>query len=294
MTTDEPVRSSTLPTSTSAGSPLVWILACIAREDDLAGWSDDGIEADLPARVLSGPPSAHGLAAVVCPVKEVDYVGVRSEERFNDAAWVAERSIRHDDVISSAATRGPVFPVAFGSAFRTEAALLDQLVHLTPQVEERLPGFQGRMEVAVTVLADERVISERLAAARATEAAAESDSGLGYLRRRKAVRTAAVDVRPWALERAEEIRSKLDAVSAAMIDRKIVTANTEDGLVVAKWAMLTDVENEHAIDSMIDAATEDLGPDSITISVTGPWPPYSYATDSAPVVPARSAAGIRS
>lgn len=234
-------------------------------------------EADRPWRIYS----VNGIAAVYRPIPLADFHGPEAEAQLQDWNWLEPRLREHETVIEQIRQTAPVLPTRFGALF-SSLAMLEALVkaHQTT-ITAFLEQVADCDEWAVKGLLDRKAAVEHLTqitlAALAPELA-ELAPGLRYLREQRARQTAARELTGWLREQPEQVYAQLRGYVRARRERAITPAVSPDETreLAWNWALLVPRPAEEAFLRQLTDASNTLVPHGLTLSLSGPWPPYSF------------------
>jgi hypothetical protein len=151
-----------------------------------------------------------------------------------------------------------VLPMRFGTRLADEAALRNLLETRGPEFARVLDGVRGRVELSVRVAGDD---------ADATPAEPPS-SGAEYMRQRIAARS-----------RADQVAGLVHGPLAALADRSKCEPSPGRGFLMTGSYL---VQHDH-VDRFTALVHELQQADpALTLTCTGPWPPYSFVEEDAP------------
>lgn len=241
-------------------------------------------DADVP-RDLAGIAGAAlrlvtsgDLAALVSTVDAEEFGERGLRENLEDMRWL-ERTVRaHSRVVDAVAACAPVAPLALATVYFSDERLRTVLEERASAFEAVLELITGRTEWGVKAYADpstaENGPADREAPYRPGQAY------LGKLRQRREVRAQAESE---ALQQAEGMHHALSGLAHASLlhppqNRELAGYR---GLMVLNGAYLVD---DSRADEFASAVDDLASKSSARIELTGPWPPYSFATlaDSRP------------
>jgi gas vesicle protein GvpL/GvpF len=188
-------------------------------------------------------------------------------ERLTDVEWVAVCGVAHHDVIARAAHGRAVAPFRLLTLFRSDDRVIAEARRLRSRIERALDRVADRREWVVRVAA----VSRAATPARSRTA----ESGTAYLMARAARRgTTTSDARRVARELVAELKEYAD---------QIVQRPSEAAHVLYDGALLVSRAREHDLGHAIRQWAPRLAPVGCRVSLTGPWPPYSFVSlDDAP------------
>ena len=251
----------------------VWVYA-IARE--VAGGWLGGIAG------LDGQPvravRAAGLAAALTTVRLAEFGEAALRRHLDDRSWLERAAQAHHLVIETLAAHGPAVPMRLATVYTGDAGVAALLTARGADFSAALDRVDGRSEWAVKVYPVAR--REPAEAGAAARAAGRPTAGAGaaYLSRRRQQLSAAEQSRQAAVASAEHIHATLArlAVAAQLRSPQAPQLSGRPDQMIMNGAYLVDGRRAEAF----AAAAADLaaGSAGVRVELTGPWPPYSFAT----------------
>jgi len=236
----------------------------------LAGSSLDGV------RGIGGEPvrtvDAGEVACVVSTVGLDEFGEEPLQRNLEDLAWLERVAREHDAVVQALADRTTVVPLRLGAVYVDDDSAAARVAQLRTAALATLDVLDGREEWGVKVYAVEPPVQN------GTAPADRPSSGLDYLRRRRGeLERKAVDAQALARD-ADAVFEDLRTV--AVLARR--HRPQDPALSGVKQPMLLNAaflvgrdgrpEFHHAVDLLAQSR-----PDGAVV-LTGPWPPYSFAT----------------
>jgi hypothetical protein len=242
----------------------------------------------LPAMPDGGPPRILALddrvSLIVADVSSDVYNAEQLTTHLADLEWVSRCGAAHHAVSDKLAESYAVLPFRLFTLFSSEAKALSALRKTTTRIAKALDRVKGRQEWVLRIgrpdparlaAGDEPKTGRTAAKAKGTATAATSStSGTSFLR-------AKADARREAAER--DARVKTDA--AAVFDKLLAMADDATarpvepagGLLLDAAFLIRSVDTEAFRDALTEAAAGLLR-DGCPVTLTGPWPPYSFAS----------------
>lgn len=199
-----------------------------------------------------------GLWVLVSTVPGKEY-----ESGLSDVEWLAECGVAHHEVIARAAAKHGVAPFRLLTLFRSDDRVIAEVTRLRSRIERALDRVNDRREWVVRVAA----VSQRGTSIRRQRAS----SGTSYLMERASQPVA----RPIASADARRVARALVAALKAYADR-VVQRPSEAAHVLYDGALLVSREREHDLGNVVRQWAPRLAPVGCRVSLTGPWPPYSF------------------
>jgi gas vesicle protein GvpL/GvpF len=217
---------------------------------------------------------AHG--SVAAAVAEVDLTEFGDlETKLNDRAWLEQKALEHERVLSGLARGGAVVPLRFGAIYEDLDAVAGMLAERREELEADLERVRGRVEVGVKGFVERRQLEEVLAHERA--AAPVASAGRAYLERRQAQRHVADEASAIVAEAARStheqlLRRSVEGTVSRPHSREL-SGRREEMFLNAAYLVPA---GDDSLRGEVDALGRAYAPLSLSFEVTGPWPPYNF------------------
>jgi hypothetical protein len=205
-----------------------------------------------------------GLWVIVSTVDGRDYEENTLATRLTDVEWLARCGAAHHDVIVRAGRSHAVAPFRLLTLFRSEPRVVEEAVRMRPRIERALDRVDNRREWVVRVAA----VANESRPARRTE------SGTAYLMARALERS-----RPKApTSMARRVTRQLVTELKRYADRVSVRQPIDAAHVLYDGALLVSRSRERQLSEAVRRWASKLTPVGCRLSLTGPWPPYSFVS----------------
>ena len=233
------------------------------------------------------------IACAVSRVPAQEYRGTDTRSASQHLEWVMPRAWRHHEVLSYLHTVGTVVPLKFGTLCATVEDVRDMLVEMHKPILDLLARFGGKDEWTLTVSVDRDALStavknddpDLLALSRQADLL---PSGRAYLARKKieqATNSAAV-------ARIAEVE---DALFMRLVSTGLVSASVQPSprrpgsgtMLVVNAALLMERHRFADLETSLAHFESEHSAVGLKAHLTGPWPPYSFATTFGPLTGAR-------
>ncbi|HEX2175988.1 MAG TPA: GvpL/GvpF family gas vesicle protein [Nocardioidaceae bacterium] len=263
--TATPPTPAAAPRSGQHADTALYAFAIIpARPVDLAGVA--GIDGHAPLRIVQ-----HGELGLVVSEMPMDLMDDVSEDDLSETGPLARLARRHDDVVRSVFETGPVLPLRFGTVVADEDGARRLLEEQSRAARQRLTHLDTHREWGVRLSRD--------------PAAVDQDTGGSTDDRRGMTGTSYLASRRQALEQAQQAEQQTAALSArveeALGEQAVDIAYRGGGPgsgVLADLAYLVPVAGQDAFLAAAERLNGEVAHEGLVLEVTGPWPPYSFAT----------------
>ena len=227
----------------------------------------DDVEAltgDAPLRLVT----VDDLALLVSPV-HADQLHV-DEDDLSETGRLATLARGHDAVVRAAARTGPVLPLRFGTVVPDESAARRLLAEHGDSARHRLGRIGDAREWGVKLVRrlDQPVPvgprpSDRIGV-----------TGTEYLTRRRQ----ALDQYDSAEAAAEEAAQLLIDTLRPHVTETVRRGGSPGSSLLLDLAVLVGADGEAAFLATAAELRQRLEPDGLEVEVSGPWPPYSFAS----------------
>ena len=251
-------------------------LYCLAPSGAGGIGSAIGVDGLLPASVCE----CGDISAVVNEVNLAEFRGESAEAQLQDFAWLGPRVFRHEAVIEEVMSHAPVLPAQFATLFTNAASLRSFVIGHRQSIGGFLDGLGDRREWAVKGLFNSAEALRIADSKRPLAAAGNASSpGVRYFEEKR---------RQAQLERDSKIRLKefcaraatmLGDLSYASRERRCPAPGTgEAGVdVLVNWAFLLSPSSMRDFRAALDLLNREDPIPGLSLVLTGPWPPYSFA-----------------
>ena len=253
------VRRTTEP----AGTGLYAFAVIPPRPVDLTGLA--GIDGRSPLRIIQ-----HADLGLVVSEMPLDLMDDVSEDDLSETGPLATLARRHDDVVRSVFEHGPVLPLRFGTVVADDDGARRLLDEQGSRARRRLEHLDTHREWGVRLNREvaEQPTDEDDASRR------QEMTGTSYLASRRAALQKAQDEEQQKAALTEQVEQALRDYAVDAVRR----GGGPGSGVLTDVAYLVPVDAE---DRFLDAASRlshEVSHEHLTLEVTGPWPPYSFAS----------------
>ncbi|MCW2945023.1 MAG: gvpL2 [Actinoallomurus sp.] len=245
-----------------------------------------GVSRDLPGEAMervggvAGAPvrviEQGGLTAVVSPVSLAEFGEEALRHNLEDLGWLESTARAHHAVVDAAAASAATVPLGLATVYRSEDRVRKALRERSEEFTRALGRITGRTEWGVKAYADLRGATPGGTAAEEGPAARP---GTSYLQRRRAEQHTEEEARREVLAIAERIDTELrDLAATGRLHRpQDPQLSGERGWMILNAAYLVDDARADDFRAAV-ARLAGLRPE-IRLQLTGPWAPYSFATE---------------
>lgn len=232
-------------------------------------------------RPLRGLPGAGPLRALdagggvwlVASAAPLDQYGAEAiDARLADLDWVSKCAVAHDAVVEHFARTHPVIPMKLFTLFTSEDRAREHVSRARRKLGRLFARVADRQEWGVRMLLDER------RALPAAESPITAPTGRAFLQLKKAAKDARQRVVADALTEADAVYAALDK-AAEDSRRRMPSAEGPVSRMVLDAAFLVKRGEARRFKAAVAEAARSVAARGLTLSLTGPWPPYHFVVD---------------
>ena len=209
------------------------------------------------------------LWAIVQSVPEADYGETALARGLQNLDWVGPRAIAHERVIESFLSAPALLPMHLFTLFTSDDRVVQHVHSDGTRIRHLLKRVEGKVEWGLRLTFDDR-------AARAKVSRRPVRSGTEFLARKREVldidRTRAKDARGAA----DSVYRSMSRLATAAQRRTSLERAAAGSRLLLDAAFLVAVAKSGAFRSAARQRMRDLRTLGVTMSLTGPWPPYNF------------------
>jgi hypothetical protein len=222
---------------------------------------------------------ADGIAAVYTRVAREQFSQEAIDARSRDLDWLGAIGYRHQDVVSDLMKRTAIVPLRAFTLFSSEEALRSYLLEHAGLLRSMLERLDGRQEWTLRVeFAAERwseSLTARVASLRELQQQIEAaSSGRAFLLRKKLDEERKRASREAEQQVVAEIEQAI--LEALQCETLAESRERRDG-AFPQVNVLINRDEESRLQALHDGMLQRYEPEGITLALSGPWPPYSFA-----------------
>jgi len=242
---------------------------------------EPSLRAVPPGLPGAGKPRAIGAGGglwLVAADAPLDRYGEKPIERgLQDLAWVSSVAVPHEALVEHLAKNGTVVPMKLFTLFHSDARALDHVAKQRKRIDRLVQRIEGREEWGLRVLMDEMAALRRAGdEARAVSAGAP---GATFLLRKKKEHEAARELIDHARDRADALFDRL-AAKADDARRRPPPPGEIGKRVLLDAAFLLPRKRSKAFQALVRGEAKKLADRDYQLTLTGPWPAYTFVTDA--------------
>lgn len=228
-----------------------------------------------------------GFAAAIGRPASEDFEPAALEQHTRDLRWVGLHGLEHEAVVAWFVDHAQILPAPLFTLYSSDAALRAAAGERRPVILRLLESFVGLREWDLKVTCPEPDL--RAHAAELSPAVAELDQrmaaaapGTRFLLERKREDLLRAGVTDAARRLAHELLEQVRPAAARV--RTLPLARTpEQPDVVLNAALLVPADGELALRERVAARAAALAPLGVQVAFSGPWAPYRFLDEEAPL-----------
>ncbi|HEX8251572.1 MAG TPA: GvpL/GvpF family gas vesicle protein [Thermoanaerobaculia bacterium] len=224
-----------------------------------------------------------GMCAVFTPVSAEEFSQDVIDRRASDLEWLGAVGYRHQDVVSDVMKQTALVPLRAFTLFSNEDALRTYLEKNRELLDKSLARLEGKQEWTLRIEFDAAKWSEALTSRVASLRDLQHDiagaaPGKAFLLKKKLE-----DEKKRASRTAEEaVMGEIEAAILAKLRCETV-AESRAGREGAfpQINVLINRDEEAVLQELRGELTARYESEGVTLGITGPWPPYTFAGGNA-------------
>lgn len=219
------------------------------------------------------------LAAFVTPVDDIDFSQVTIDSRAKDVEWLGSIGYRHQSVMSALMHGGTIVPLRAFTLFASHESLRRHLAAERDRLSKLLERLDGKEEWTLRIEFEPERWSEALVQRVDTLRALASEiegaaAGKAFLLRKKLD-----DERKRASREAEQ--QVMAEVERAVLEKlacdTVAETRQQRSGAFPQINVLINRDEEAGLEDLRDALARRYAEEGVTVALTGPWPPYTFA-----------------
>ncbi|HXA18914.1 MAG TPA: GvpL/GvpF family gas vesicle protein [Thermoanaerobaculia bacterium] len=219
------------------------------------------------------------LAAFFTPVDDVDFSQGVIDARAKDVEWLGSIGYRHQSVMNALMHGGTIIPLRAFTLFASEESVRRHLESERARLVTLLDRLDGKQEWTLRIEFDPQLWSEalvrRVDTLRAlSDEIAGAAAGKAFLLRKKLD-----DEKKRASREAEQqVVSEVErAVMEKLACDTVAETRQQRSGAFPQINVLLERDEEARLEELRDALARRYAEEGVTLALTGPWPPYTFA-----------------
>jgi gas vesicle protein GvpL/GvpF len=219
--------------------------------------------------------------AVLREVRREEFAGQEAEERLKDLAWLAPRAALHEALVEQVMSQVPVLPAPFATLFESRESVRRFLLEHAVRIAGFFRSLGNKREWAVKGFLDRAHLDPEPDPGLDRESAGKS-----YLEKRRVQAAQREAARRDLRAACEQSAVRLKEQAQDFRERKVWKANQAANQLelIFNWAFLLPAGEEAAFRQHVAKLNEQEQHRALGLSlvISGPWPPYSFAPPLGP------------
>ena len=272
----------------------------------------EGVDPQSTVYALTPPiSSSHtgqaGLGAIVSAVSSAEFHPDMLKTHLADPEWLQVHVLAHQRVLTALLADYTVLPLQFCTLYNTEERVLDMITANYDRMEAALDRLAGATEWGVKIFCDRAALtswainsSDELQPIR--ETIHTTSEGASYMLRKKIALAARQLAESLEQSCTQESHRRLSSIARVAVSYPLRSESREqsvgsrsqssatpdprlptpDHLMVLNAAYLVDDRKQQRFEIELARLHEEYAAIGFKYELTGPWPPYSFATIEEP------------
>ncbi|HVS33765.1 MAG TPA: GvpL/GvpF family gas vesicle protein [Thermoanaerobaculia bacterium] len=226
-----------------------------------------------------GSISAAGVAAVYTPVDGADFSQEAIDSRAGDLEWLGAIGYRHQGVVTDLMKRTAIIPLRAFTLFSSAETLRRYLTESSPALARMLERLDGKQEWTLRIEFEPQrwsdAVTSRVDSLRQLASQIEgAPPGKAFLLRKKLDEEKKRATKDAELQVVGEIeRTVLDKLRCETVAE---SRQQREG-AFPQINVLINRDEEAVLHELHGELMDRYAPEGIAFSVSGPWPPYTFA-----------------
>ena len=220
-----------------------------------------------------------GLTAFYAVVDAVEYSQAVIDARSKDVEWLGAIGYRHQSVMSALMRGGTVIPLRAFTLFANQSSLRNHLEKEREHFLRILDRIDGKQEWTLRIEFrpeqwNEALVSRFDSLQKLADDIKQAAEGKAYLLRKK------LDDEKKRVSRDAEMQVVGEVEKAVMEKLKcdtVAESRLQRGGAFPQINVLINRDEEARLQELSEELTRRYEPEGVTLALTGPWPPYSFA-----------------
>jgi len=193
--------------------------------------------------------------------------------KLSDLDWVSRLAVDHEAVIEAFINAKAVLPMKMFTLFSTDQRAKDHIVRERRRIDAVLKRVAKRVEWGVRVVLDKGMA---LAKGGTATKPASASTGISYLAHKKGQRDAASELAKRARTVVAELYDDLAKSAALARHRPASEVPVQGAPLLLDAAFLVPQSKSSRFRILADRHARALSSSGYRVTVSGPWPPYSF------------------
>ena len=215
-----------------------------------------------------------GLWLAVADAPTAGFGETAINDRLHDLDWIASAAVAHERVVESFGSAEGVLPLKLLSIFKTDHRALADVRHRRSSIEGLFGRVMGHDEWGI------RLMRDREQKRRPSLKSAGAVSGARYVAAKKAQRAAEAGARKGSARAMEALYDRLAGDASEAVRRPADRLSERSGSLLLDAAFLVSRRRAKRFQSIVAHEARRLSALACHVTLSGPWPPYSFMEES--------------
>ena len=249
-----------------------------ARKTALPAGGPPGLAGAGKPRVID---AGDGYQLVVASAPLARYDAAAIDARLRDLDWVGGRAAEHEAVVEHAAAIGTVVPMKLFTLFSSDERALEHVRKMRRSLDRVVDRIAGCEEWGLRILRDDARAARASAAAiesahpARSRRAGKAPSGKDFLLRKKAIDDERLRSGTRGVVEIESLYEGVAEVARRSVRRAAPNRDLA-GRVLLDAVFLVPTPAVKKVKSLVAAAAKKIVEQGFDVTLTGPWPAYSF------------------
>ena len=233
-----------------------------------------GLAGAGPVRLVEQGTTARGRLKKWLVVSDVplDRYGESAiNAKLSDLDWVSRAAVAHEAVVESFIGAAALVPMKLFTIFADDGRAAARLGAQHDRIDAALERVRGRVELGVRVALDRPRPQPRRPA--------RADTGVAYLAGKKAQRDRAAELAVNARTVVGDLYDDLSTLASEAVRRSATELPVQGGPLLLDAAFLVPRTRADRFRRTVARRAKDLAAGGYRVTLTGPWPPYTFVRD---------------
>lgn len=209
------------------------------------------------------------LWAIVQSVPEAAYGETALARGLQNLDWVGPRAVAHERVIELFLSAPALLPMHLFTLFSSDARVVQHVQSDGTRIRRLLKRVEGKVEWGLRLTFDEKAASAKVSKRPVT-------SGTEFLARKRDVLGVNRTRVKAAQGAADRVYKSMSRLATAAQRRTSLERAAPGSRLLLDAAFLVPAAKSGAFRSAVRQQMRDLRAADVTVSLTGPWPPYNF------------------
>lgn len=227
-----------------------------------------------------GTATSSDLAAIFTPVPKEEFSQEAIDQRAGNLEWLGAIGYRHQAVVSALMKQTAIIPLRAFTLFSSEKALAKYLDDSAEQLERVLERLDGKQEWTLRIEFDpqrwnDALVSRVTSLRDLTSQIGTAAPGKAFLLRKKLD-----DERKRASREGEEtlVDEMQRAILAKLRSEVVAESREQREGAFPQINVLINRDEESVLQDLHRELNDRYSGEGVSLSISGPWPPYTFAS----------------